>query len=113
MKHKLCPTLLSSGCTRNVVIFPMKQTILRMVTNKSIFHPSNLLLNPTNPCADPKDDGYYDNVNSGTWFTTAKEKEYSLPNHILMPFCHFIDGLSVDKYGKIICQRYVDVLFMV
>ena len=25
----------------------------------------------------------------------------TLPNHILIPFCPFIDGLSVDKYGKL------------
>ena len=32
---------------------------------------------------------------------SAISKECSLPNHILMPFCHFIDGLKVDKYGKL------------
>ena len=73
MKPKLRPTLLSSGRTSNVVIFSMKEMILRMVTNKSIFHPGNLLLDPTNPCADPPDDGYYGDVNSGTWFTNAKK----------------------------------------
>ena len=73
MKPKLCPTLLSSGRTSNVVIFSMKEMILRMVTNKSIFHPGNLLLDPTNPCADPPDDGYYGDVNTGKWFTTAKK----------------------------------------
>ena len=25
----------------------------------------------------------------------------SSTNHLLMPFCHFIDGLNVDKYGKL------------
>ena len=55
MKPKLCPTLLSSGRTSNVVIFPMKEMILLMVTNKSIFHPGSLLLDPANPCADPHD----------------------------------------------------------
>ena len=101
MKPKLCQTLLSSGRTSNVVIFSMKEMILRMVTNKSLFHSDNLLLNPTNPCADIPNDGYYGDVNSGTWFSDAKLRECSLPNHILMPFCHFIDGLSVDKYGKL------------
>ena len=49
----------------------MKEMILRMVTNKSIFHPGNFLLDPTNLCADPPDDGYYGDVNSGTWFTAS------------------------------------------
>ena len=69
-----------------------------MITNKSVFRPGNLLLDPTNLCADLQDDRYYGNVNSGAWFTNATEKECSLPNHILTPFCHFIDGLSIDKY---------------
>ena len=72
-----------------------------MVMNKSIFHPGNLLLDPTNACADPHDGEYYGDINSGTWLTDAKIKEFSIPNHTLMPFCHFIDGLSVDKYGKL------------
>ena len=73
MELKLRLKLLSSGCTSNVVIFSTKEIILCMVTNKSIFHPDNLLLGPTNPCADPLDDGYYGDVNSGKWFTTAKK----------------------------------------
>ena len=72
MKPKL--RLLSSGCTSNDVIFSMKEMILRKVINKSIFHPDNLLLDPTNPCADPHDDEYYGGVNSGTWFIDAKTK---------------------------------------
>ena len=101
MKPKLQLTVLSSGRTSYVVTFSMKEMILRMVTNKSLFQPDNLLLDPTNPCGDVQDDGFYGDVNSGTWFTEAKMRECSLPNHILMPFCHFIDGLSVDKYGKV------------
>ena len=101
MKPKLKPTVLSSGRTSNVVVFSIKEMILKMVTNKSLFHPDNLLLDPTNPCGDVLDDGYYGDVNTGTWFAEAKARECTLPNHILMPFCHFIDGLSVDKYGKL------------
>ena len=73
MKPKLCPTQLTSGRTSNVVIFSMKEMILRMVTNKSIFHPGNLLLDPTNPCAEPPDDGYYGDVNSGKWYMNEKK----------------------------------------
>ena len=101
MKPKLKPTVLSSGRTSNVVVFSIKEMILKMVTNKSLFHPDNLLLDPTNPCGDVLDDGYYGDVNTGTWFAEAKSRECTLTNHILIPFCHFIDGLSVDKYGKL------------
>ena len=71
-KPKLRPTVLSSGRTSNVVIFCMKEMILRMITNKSLFHPENLLLDPTNQCGDIPDDGFYGDINSGTWFSEAK-----------------------------------------
>ena len=101
MKPKLKQTRLSSGRTSNVVVFSIKEMILKMITNKSIFQPDNLLLDPSNPCGDILDDGYYGDVNSGSWFTDSKARECTEPNHILMPFCHFIDGLSIDKYGKL------------
>ena len=66
MKPKLKPTVLSSGRTSNVVVFSIKEMILKMITNKSLFHPDNLLLDPTNPCGDVVDDGYYGNINTGT-----------------------------------------------
>ena len=84
-----------------MVTFSFKEIILRMVTNKTLFYPGNLLLDTKNPFADPLDDGFYGDINTGTWFTKAKKNVCTEPNHILMPFCHFIDGLSVDKYGKL------------
>ena len=62
----------------------MKEMILKMVTNKTLFHPGNLLLDPKNPCADMPDDGCYGDVNTGTWYQTAKKHEYKLPNHIYL-----------------------------
>ena len=101
MKPKLSLTKLSSGRTTNVVTFSFREMVLKMVANKTLFHPDNLLLDPDNPFADPVDDGYYGDVNSGDWFLHAKTHECKRDNEILMPFCHFIDGLSIDKYGKL------------
>ena len=101
MKPKISPVTLSSGRKTNVVTFSFREIILRMVTNKNLFHPENLLLDPDNPFANPPDDGYYGEVNTGTWFQEAKKNVCTQPHHILMPFCHFIDGLSIDKYGKL------------
>ena len=93
---------LSSGRQTNIVTFSIKDMILRMVSNKSLFNPSNLLLDPDNPLSPPKDTLYYGDVNTGSWHKEAIANECgSNPKHILMPFCHFIDGLAVDKYGKI------------
>ena len=101
MKPLINTVHLSSGRTTNVVTFSFREMILRMVTNRSLFTPENLLLSPENPFSDPADSLYYSDVNSGTWYKEAKLRECSKPNHILMPFCYFIDGLNVDKYGKI------------
>ena len=92
---------LSSGRQTNVVTFSLSEMILKMVSNRSLFIPDNLLLNPDDPCGDPLATEYYSDVNSGSWFKQAKTSECHSPNHILMPFCHFIDGLNVDKYGKL------------
>ena len=48
MKPKVCKTVLSSGRTSNVVSYSMREMILKMVTNKTLFHPGNLLLDKKN-----------------------------------------------------------------
>ena len=101
MKPKVQRVMLSSRRTTSVVTFSMREKILQMVTNPTTFHSGNLLLNPLDPCSAPIDTGYYGEVNTGTWHRDAMAKECTAPNHILMPFCHFIDGLKVDKYGKL------------
>ena len=101
MKPSVDNILLSSGRNTNVVTFSFKEMVLRMVLNKSLFSPPNLLLNPDDPFSSPIESDYVGEVNSGTWMTNAIEKECTLPTHILMPFCHFIDGLNIDKYGKL------------
>ena len=59
MKPFINPIYLSSGQTTNVVTFSFRETILRMVTNKCLFTPENLLLSPHNPFSDPSDSEYY------------------------------------------------------
>ena len=53
-----------------------------MVLNKSLFNPSNLLLDPDNPCALPSESLYVGEVNSGSWIKEAIAEECTLPNHI-------------------------------
>jgi hypothetical protein len=101
MKPVVQPIALSSGRISSVVTFSLQQAIIRMVSNKSLFCPENLLLNPDNPFQKQVESEFYGDVNSGTWFKEACNNECSLPNHILMPFCYFIDGLKADKFGKL------------
>jgi hypothetical protein len=92
---------LTSNRQTTVVTFSLKDAILRMVTNKVLFKPEHLLLNVDNPCMPPTDNEYISDVNSGSWFQEAWRNECHAPNHILMPFAHFIDGLNCDKFGKL------------
>ena len=101
MKPKISYINLHSNRTTKVVTFSFREMILRMITNKALFHPDNLLIDPKNPFADPPESKFFGEVNTGTWFKEAKRNECRNPKEILMPFCHFIDGLAVDKYGKI------------
>ena len=101
MKPQVNPIYLSSRRHTNVVTFSFKEIILKIVTDKSLFHPDNLLLDPKNPCKVPTECDYYGEVNTGSWWKEAIQNECKQPNHILMPFCHFIDGLKIDKYGKL------------
>ena len=72
-----------------------------MVTNKPLFHPGNLLLDPDNKFALPKYTPFYSDVNLGLWHKKAISSECTDPLHIIMLFFYFIDGLAVDKYGNI------------
>ncbi|MCP4748036.1 MAG: hypothetical protein GY874_18150, partial [Desulfobacteraceae bacterium] len=101
MKPIVQPIALSSGRVSSVVTFSLRQAIIRMVSNKSLFTPENLLLNADNPFQKQVESEFIGDVNSGTWFKEACNNECSLPNHILMPFCYFIDGLKADKFGKL------------
>lgn len=74
---------------------------LRMGLNENLFTSQNLDLDPDNPCSDPINSIYVDDVNTGTLIKDEKARECSLPNHIIMPFCQFIDGLNIDKYEKL------------
>ena len=45
---------------------------------------------------------YYGDIHTGKWFKRAQEHNRSLGDkHILMPFCLFIDEITIDKYGKL------------
>ena len=67
--------MLSSGCSTNIVTLSAKEIILHMVMNKSLFSPTNLLLDPENTCELPTDSLYISEVNSGTWMKEAVAKE--------------------------------------
>ena len=101
MKPKVNNISLSSGWYTSIITISLKDTVLRMITNKSMVNKDNILLDPDSLLSSPPQSLYYDNINTGTWFKDAKHDKLTLPNQIPMLFCHFIDALSVDKYGKL------------
>lgn len=72
-----------------------------MVLNRSLITPPHLLLDPDNPCTDPVNSNYVGEVNTSTWMKDVKARKCSLPNHIIMPCCHFIHGLKLNNYGML------------
>jgi hypothetical protein len=52
----------------------------------------------------PLDCEYVSVVNSGSWYQEAWDNKCDAPNHMLMSFAHFMDGLNCDKFGKLIVK---------
>ena len=104
MKPRVNNNILSSGHSATILSFSMKEGVIHVVTNKSLFESQNILVDPKNSVFDPPYYQHYGEVNSGTWFKAAKEKEFTQPNPRCIPFYHFIDGLAVDKYGKLTAE---------
>lgn len=92
---------LSSQRRTTVVTFLLKDYILKLLTNPSFMNPEYLLLNPNDPCTKDFQSNYYGDLNSGSWHKDTVQSLCSKNNHLLMPFIFFIDGLKVDKYGKL------------
>ena len=66
MKSKVNKIINSLGRSTNVVTFSIKEMLLRMVTNTSLFTQKNLLLNPQDPFADPPESVYYGEFDSSS-----------------------------------------------
>ena len=81
--------------------------IPNMVSINSLFHPINILFDPDNPCYSPPESLYYRAVNTGSWYLSTEQKGCTLTNHIIMLFCHFIDGISVDAYGNLTVEAVI------
>ena len=58
----------------DVVTFSLKEMILRMVLNKSLFTSSNLLFDPDNPYSDPPKSIHIGEVNTGTWMKDTQAR---------------------------------------
>lgn len=92
---------LSSSRSTTIVTFSLRDHILKIVTNRNNMNPELLNLDPEAPCKKPVESEFLDELNSGSWHSDTFDLMCKLDNHLLMPFIFFIDGLKVDKYGKV------------
>ena len=104
---RVTPVQLSSGRITSVVTFSATDLILKIVNNKSLFNKDNILLDITDPFKLPDDGGNLGEVNSGSWHKMAVEHECKRDRDLLMPWTFFIDGLKVDKFGKLTVEAVI------
>lgn len=97
MKSRVNNIHFSFSYTKHLLTFSDKKMNLRMVMSNSLFPPSSILLDPDNPCSIPPESMYYDEVNSSTWIKYNISEKYPKPNHCLVPICHIIDGININK----------------
>ena len=93
--------VMTSNTRTSMTVNSFEEMIVQMVTDKALFHPDNILLNPDNPF-EVADSTVYGDVNSGSWHkeSTAKYCDET-KKEILLPLTFFIDGMKLDNYGKL------------
>ena len=103
--RKFKPTLtilrLSSGVNVPMTRFSFVHQFLNLVTDPSIFHEDNLLLDPDTLFEVPETHDIASDVNTGEWHSKASRFCNSDKREVLLPLAFFIDGLAIDNYGKL------------
>ena len=97
-------TLPHTEVTVNMIVFPFRQMLLSMLTNPISMQPENLSFDKCNPTKKPVedgDDGYYDDLGTGSISVTAHET-YCKDNgkDMLCELMLFIDKTHLDVKGK-------------
>ena len=105
---KVTQITLSSGRSTSVVTFSAKDLIMKVVTNRSLLKKEHVVLNVDNPFEVPADNCPLQEANSGSWHKNAVKNECREgTNDLLMPWTFFIDGLKVDKFGKLTVEAVI------
>ena len=105
MKPRICVVQLNEGRETSVVTFPFRDMAMRMVSNTNLFRKENLVIDTNNLFAPPAPSMYYRDIHDGSWWMEAMRNLCADdPIKMLMPFIFFIDGLKLDKYGKLTAE---------
>lgn len=95
---------LSTGRHVAVTYFPLDSMIKDLLCNTTLMRHENLLIADIhNPLMDNNAEAMcFGEVDSGSWWRTAKENDCVAPNDMLWPLIMFIDGMKVDNIaGKL------------
>ena len=93
---------MSSGRKTSMTTMSFQNAFADMITSPN-FIPKNLNIDPSNPNKQKRtaDSLYYGEPNSGTWSDDRRRELGEASKKIYVPFTCFVDGLKVDKFGKL------------
>ena len=93
---------LTSGIETNISHFSLRNIILNTLADKELFQKKNLLIDPDNLRKVPGDENeMFGEPNTGSWYKKAIEHCCPTDKHMIWPIAFFIDGLKLDKFGKL------------
>ena len=97
---------LTSNKTTSITKFSLITAIQEMINNKSLMTRENLLWNVEAPWLLPDIPSNLGEPNSGSWYQKAMNECHLKfgDRSIVLNMSFFIDGLKIDKYGKLISE---------
>jgi hypothetical protein len=87
-----------------IVVFPFGESMVSLLTTPGATDPENLVIDQKDPFKTPQvggDDGYLDDINTGSVHVEAHKKYCTGPTDILAELVAFCDKSYVDKNGKL------------
>ncbi len=103
IEPKIKEVYLSHGARIPVVYFSFRAAVASLLSNAELMKDENLLLNPNNPFDSVPDDAgsTLSELNSGWWYReTCQMFSLKPQKDLLLPIILFIDGSTIDSYGK-------------
>ena len=98
---------LSSKRRTTITTFSLRDFLTKTISNTLLFKKEHLLINPLDPCTLISNHDYYSDINTGDHYINSWKHIQSNhftknnDNNVLpCPLIYFIDGLTIDKFGK-------------
>ena len=102
IEPKVQEVYLKHGARIPIVYFSFRASLASLLSNVELMNEANLLLNPNDPFNSTPDGFVLSDLNSGWWYReTCKMFHLEPQKDILLPIILFIDGSTIDTYGKL------------